>query len=91
MRDLLRSATQRGTGIEAAIDGAFGKTGTTQDYRDALFVGYVDDLVIGVWVGNDDNSAMNGVVGGGEPAKIWKRWRRRATTRCRRPRIRCCC
>jgi membrane peptidoglycan carboxypeptidase len=72
MRDLLRSATQRGTGIEAAIPGAFGKTGTSQDYRDALFVGYVGDLVIGVWVGNDDNSAMNGVVGGGLPAKIWK-------------------
>jgi penicillin-binding protein 1A len=52
--------------------GAFGKTGTTQDYHDALFVGYVDDLVVGVWVGNDDNSSMNGVVGGGEPAKIWR-------------------
>lgn len=72
MRDLLRSATHRGTGLEAAIPGAFGKTGTTQDYHDALFVGYVDDLVVGVWVGNDDNSSMNGVVGGGEPAKIWK-------------------
>ncbi len=72
MRDLLRSATQRGTGIEAAIPGAFGKTGTSQDYRDALYVGYVGDLVIGVWVGNDDNSAMHGVVGGGLPAKIWK-------------------
>jgi penicillin-binding protein 1A len=72
MRDLLRSATQRGTGIEAAIPGAYGKTGTSQSYRDALFVGYVGDLVIGVWVGNDDNSPMNGVVGGGLPAKIWK-------------------
>lgn len=72
MRDLLRSATHRGTGLEAAIAGAYGKTGTTQDYHDALFVGYVDDLVVGVWVGNDDNSSMNGVVGGGEPAKIWK-------------------
>ncbi|TCS13720.1 transglycosylase domain-containing protein [Caulobacter sp. BK020] len=72
MRDLLRSATQRGTGVEAAIPGAFGKTGTSQDYRDALFVGYVGDLVIGVWVGNDDNRPMNGVVGGGLPAKIWK-------------------
>lgn len=72
MRDLLRSATHRGTGVEAAISGAYGKTGTTQDYHDALFVGYVDDLVVGVWLGNDDNSSMNGVVGGGEPAKIWK-------------------
>ena len=72
MRDLLRSATQRGTGIEAAMPGAFGKTGTTQDYRDALFIGYVGDLVVGVWVGNDDNASMNGVVGGGLPARIWK-------------------
>lgn len=72
MRDMLRSATHRGTGIEAAIEGAYGKTGTSQNYHDALFVGYVDDLVVGVWVGNDDNSPMRGVVGGGEPAKIWK-------------------
>ncbi|WP_343699514.1 transglycosylase domain-containing protein [Caulobacter sp.] len=72
MRDLLRSATHRGTGLEAAIAGAYGKTGTTQNYHDALFVGYVDDLVVGVWLGNDNNSPMNGVVGGGEPAKIWK-------------------
>lgn len=64
----------RGTGLEAAIPGAFGKTGTTQNYRDAIFVGYVDNLVVGVWVGNDDNSAMRGVVGGGEPAIIWRRF-----------------
>ncbi|MBP7648866.1 MAG: transglycosylase domain-containing protein [Phenylobacterium sp.] len=81
MRDLLRSATQRGTGIEAAIPGAFGKTGTTQDYRDALFVGYVGDLVVGVWVGNDDNASMNGVVGGGLPAKIWKEFATYAVNR----------
>jgi penicillin-binding protein 1A len=74
MRDMLRSAVHRGTGLEAAIPGAFGKTGTTQNYRDALFVGYVDDLVIGVWVGNDNNSAMHGVVGGGEPAIIWRQF-----------------
>jgi membrane peptidoglycan carboxypeptidase len=72
MRDLLRSAVHRGTGVEAAIPGAFGKTGTTQNYRDAIFVGYVGDLVVGVWVGNDDNSAMRGVVGGGLPARIWR-------------------
>ncbi len=72
MRQMLSSATQRGTGIEAAIPGAFGKTGTTQNYRDALFVGWVGDLVVGVWVGNDNNDAMYGVVGGGLPARIWK-------------------
>lgn len=81
MRDLLRSAVHRGTGVEAAIPGAFGKTGTTQDYRDAIFVGYVGDLVIGVWVGNDDNSSMRGVVGGGLPAKIWKEFATYATSR----------
>jgi penicillin-binding protein 1A len=74
MRDMLRSAVHRGTGLEAAIPGAFGKTGTTQNYRDALFVGYIDDLVVGVWVGNDNNSAMHGVVGGGEPAIIWRQF-----------------
>lgn len=72
MRDMLRSAVHRGTGFEAAIPGAFGKTGTTQGYRDALFVGYVGDLVVGVWLGNDDNSPMRGVVGGGAPARIWR-------------------
>lgn len=72
MRDMLRSAVHRGTGLEAAIPGAFGKTGTTQNYGDAIFVGYVGDLVVGVWVGNDDNTPMRGVVGGGLPAKIWK-------------------
>jgi len=50
----------------------FGKTGTTQDYRDALFVGFTGDLVVGVWVGNDDHSPMKGVTGGGLPAQIWR-------------------
>jgi len=72
MRDMLRSAVHRGTGFEAALPGAFGKTGTTQGYRDALFVGYIGDLVVGVWLGNDDNSPMRGVVGGGAPARIWR-------------------
>jgi membrane peptidoglycan carboxypeptidase len=81
MRDLLRSAVHRGTGVEASIPGAFGKTGTTQNYRDALFVGYVGDLVVGVWVGNDDNSAMRGVVGGGLPAKIWREFTSYAVNR----------
>jgi penicillin-binding protein 1A len=50
----------------------FGKTGTTQDHRDALFVGYAGGLVVGVWVGNDDNTPMPGVTGGALPARIWK-------------------
>jgi membrane peptidoglycan carboxypeptidase len=85
MRDMLRSAVHRGTGIEAAIPGAFGKTGTTQNYGDAIFVGYVGDLVVGVWVGNDDNSPMRGVVGGGLPARIWREFVSYAVNRNARP------
>ena len=47
---------------------AAGKTGTTQDYRDAWFIGYTADLVAGVWLGNDDNTPMNKVTGGSLPA-----------------------
>ena len=50
----------------------FGKTGTTQDNRDALFIGFAGDLVTGVWIGNDDNSPLRGVEGGGLPARIWR-------------------
>jgi penicillin-binding protein 1A len=50
---------------------AAGKTGTSENYRDAWFIGFTSDLVVGVWVGNDDNSPMDGVVGGSLPATIW--------------------
>ncbi len=50
----------------------YGKTGTSQDNRDALFVGFAGDLVVGVWVGNDDNSPLGQVAGGGLPARIWR-------------------
>ncbi|MFN3989981.1 MAG: transglycosylase domain-containing protein [Erythrobacter sp.] len=70
---MLRAAINRGTGRAAALPVAnYGKTGTTQDYRDALFVGYAGDLVVGVWVGNDDNTPMKGVTGGSIPARIWR-------------------
>lgn len=73
MERLLRAAINRGTGRAATLSVAnYGKTGTTQDHRDALFVGYAGDLVVGVWVGNDDNSPLNGVSGGGLPARIWR-------------------
>lgn len=79
MEQLLRSAINDGTGKAAMLAGPnFGKTGTTQDHRDALFVGYAGDLVVGVWVGNDDNSPMNGVTGGGLPARIWRDFMRGA-------------
>jgi penicillin-binding protein 1A len=69
---LLRRAVSQGTGRAARLPVAsFGKTGTTQDNRDALFVGYAGDLVVGVWVGNDDNTPLKGVHGGSVPAQIW--------------------
>ncbi|HSG55013.1 MAG TPA: transglycosylase domain-containing protein, partial [Paracoccaceae bacterium] len=77
MESLLRQAINRGTGRAAVLRSAnFGKTGTTQDNRDALFVGYAgtgeDRLVVGVWVGNDDNSPLGRVSGGTVPARIWR-------------------
>jgi len=49
-----------------------GKTGTSQNYQDAWFIGYANDLVVGIWIGNDDNTPTNGIVGGSLPAKLWK-------------------
>ncbi|WP_282604174.1 PBP1A family penicillin-binding protein [Pelagibius sp. Alg239-R121] len=72
LRDLLASTVEHGTGRAARIgEAAGGKTGTSQDHRDAWFVGFSNDLVVGVWVGNDDNRPMKGVTGGGLPAEIW--------------------
>ncbi len=68
MTEVIRS----GTGRAAAIDRpAAGKTGTSQDFRDAVFVGFTSDIVAGVWVGNDDNRPTRHVTGGGLPARIW--------------------
>lgn len=72
MNQLLTGVMTYGTGKAARLDRpAAGKTGTTQDSRDALFVGYTADLVCGVWFGNDDNSPMNHVTGGTLPARTW--------------------
>ncbi|MBI3945695.1 MAG: PBP1A family penicillin-binding protein [Armatimonadetes bacterium] len=66
MADVLRGVVTRGTGTRAgAIEGACGKTGTTQNDRDAWFVGFTRDLVAAVWVGNDDDTPMGGSVFGG--------------------------
>lgn len=77
--DLLSAAANDGTGRAAALRmQTFGKTGTTQDNRDAIFVGFAGDLVTAVWIGNDDNSPLRGVAGGGLPARIWRDFMARA-------------
>jgi penicillin-binding protein 1A len=79
MRTLLAASIRQGTGIAANLPvEAFGKTGTTQDNRDALFVGYAGGIVAGVWLGNDDNSTNPGLAGGGLPARIWRDFMRQA-------------
>ena len=78
--DLLQGVVEHGTGRAAAFHGfAAGKTGTSQDYRDAWFIGFNDALVAGIWVGNDNDSPMKGVVGGSLPASTWKAFMTKAT------------
>ncbi len=74
MSSMLRTALVSGTGRRAALQhhAAAGKTGTSQDYRDAWFLGYTAHLAAGVWVGNDNGESMGRVMGGGLPATIWK-------------------
>jgi penicillin-binding protein 1A len=73
MLDLLYAAANNGTGRRAALSvPTFGKTGTTQENRDALFIGFAGDLVVGVWVGRDDNKSLGRVSGGTVPAEIWR-------------------
>jgi penicillin-binding protein 1A len=70
---MLAATITQGTGGAAKLAiPAYGKTGTSQDSRDALFIGFAGDLVVGVWIGNDDNSPLKGVTGGGVPARIWR-------------------
>ncbi len=80
MNEMLSAVIGHGTGRSAALPRpAAGKTGTTQDYRDAWFIGYTADLVAGVWLGNDDNAPMNKVTGGSLPAETWRRFMLAAT------------
>jgi len=72
MLDLLITAVDRGTGKAARMPfPVAGKTGTTQDYRDAWFIGFTADIVAAIWLGNDDNSPTDRVTGGDLPARIW--------------------
>jgi len=73
INDMLAAAITWGTGRAARLERpAAGKTGTSQDSRDAWFVGYTPDLVTGVWFGNDDDSPMDRIGGGSFPARTWK-------------------
>jgi penicillin-binding protein 1A len=76
MAETLRSGTAR----RAQLPGwpAAGKTGTSQDFRDAWFIGYSGYLVAGVWLGNDDNSPTHHTTGGSLPVEIWSRFMRAA-------------
>ena len=74
MNAMMAGVINFGTGKSARIPGwqAAGKSGTTQSFRDALFVGFTSHLTTGVWFGNDDGKSMKKVTGGGLPAKAWK-------------------
>lgn len=70
---MLEQVVAQGTGEAAQLSRGHvaGKTGTTQNYRDAWFVGYTDHLITGIWMGNDDGSSMHAVTGGKFPAQLW--------------------
>ncbi len=73
MTAMLAAVVSEGTGRGAALARpAAGKTGTSQDFRDAWFVGYTAQFIAGVWMGNDDGRPMKGVTGGGLPARLWR-------------------
>jgi penicillin-binding protein 1A len=74
MNDMMNSVVAGGTGREAALalHPVGGKTGTTQSFKDAWFIGYTAHYAGGVWIGNDNASPMRGVTGGSLPAEIWK-------------------
>jgi penicillin-binding protein 1A len=80
MNVMMQETLISGTARKAEIPGwmAAGKTGTSQDFRDAWFVGYTGHLVTGVWLGNDDNSPTRKATGGGLPVEVWTRFMRTA-------------
>src|SRR6202044_2987651 len=80
MNQMMQETLLTGTARKAELPGwqAAGKTGTSQDFRDAWFIGYTSNLVTGVWLGNDDNSPTKKATGGGLPVEIWTRFMKAA-------------
>ena len=80
MNAMMRETLTSGTARKADLPGwaAAGKTGTSQDFRDAWFVGYTSHLVTGVWLGNDDCSPTKKATGGGLPVEVWSRFMKAA-------------
>ena len=73
LQSMLSDVIRTGTGRAARLTRpAAGKTGTSQDFRDAWFVGFSAELVTGVWLGNDESTPMKKVTGGGLPARLWR-------------------
>ena len=78
MNAMMRETLTIGTAHKAALPGhpAAGKTGTSQEFRDAWFIGYTANLVAGIWLGNDDGAPTKKVTGGGLPVEVWSRFMR---------------
>jgi penicillin-binding protein 1A len=74
MKVLLKAVMDYGTGRKISLKGqeCYGKSGTSQDYKDAWFIGFTGDRVCGVWMGNDDNASMKKVTGAKVPGHLWK-------------------
>ena len=83
MNTMMEETLLSGTAHKAELPAwtAAGKTGTSQDFRDAWFIGYTARLVAGIWLGNDDNTPTKHAVGGGVPVEIWSRFMRSALSR----------
>jgi penicillin-binding protein 1A len=77
---MMRETLRTGTAKKADLPGwdAAGKTGTSQDFRDAWFIGYTSALTTGIWLGNDDNTPTKHVAGGSLPVEIWSRFMKQA-------------
>jgi penicillin-binding protein 1A len=80
MNAMMRETVASGTARRADLPGwpVAGKTGTSQDFRDAWFIGYTSQLVTGVWLGNDDNTPTKKITGGGLPVEVWSQFMKAA-------------